>query len=60
MIKGDKEYIGDGVYAEYDGNMGIWLTTENGYFVTNKIYLEDTVFYDLQLYWKRMREEDKD
>lgn len=33
-----KVYIGDGVYAEYDG-FGVWLTTqrENG---AHRIYLE--------------------
>ena len=36
-----KVYIGDGVYAEYDG-FGVWLTTEreNG---THRIYLEPSM-----------------
>ena len=38
-------YIGDGVYAEYDG-FGVWLTTEreNG---THRIYLEPQMIEDL-------------
>lgn len=34
-----KQYLGDSVYVEYDG-YGVWLTTENGFGPTNKIYLE--------------------
>lgn len=43
-----KQYIGDSVYAEYDG-MGIWLTTENGLpdDPSNKIYLEPIVWAQL-------------
>jgi hypothetical protein len=42
-----KRYIGDGVYAEYDG-FGYWLTTENGVSVTNRIYLEPEVWEALK------------
>jgi len=35
-----KKYIGDGVYASRDNNGIVCLTTENGYSVTNTIYLE--------------------
>jgi hypothetical protein len=41
-----KRYIGDGVYAEYDGYQ-IVLTTENGYEVTNRIALEPSVLDSL-------------
>lgn len=37
-----KQYIGDGVYADYDGYM-ICLTTEDGVDIKNKIYLEPVV-----------------
>ncbi len=39
-----KVYLGDSVYAEFDG-YGVWLTTENGYpdDPRNKIYLEPMV-----------------
>lgn len=32
-------YLGDGVYAKFDGH-GIWLTSENGVDVLDKIYME--------------------
>ena len=37
-----KTYLGDGVYAEFDG-YGIKLTTENGVEVSNSIYVEPEV-----------------
>lgn len=37
-----KDYMGDGVYANFDG-FGIILTTENGAYATNTIYLEPQV-----------------
>ncbi len=47
-----KVYIGDGVYAEYDG-LGVWLTTEreNG---EHRIYLEPQMLdsiHDLITAW---------
>ena len=41
-----KSYVGDGVYAVYDG-CGVWLTAENGAMVTDAIYLEPEVFVSL-------------
>ena len=42
-----KTYLGDGVYAEFDG-FGIVLTTENGSPIpTNTIYLEPSVLQAL-------------
>lgn len=37
-----KTYIGDGVYAEYDG-FGVWLTTQRGD-VEHHIHLEPDMF----------------
>jgi hypothetical protein len=37
-----KTYLGDGVYASFDGYT-INLTTENGISVTNSIYMEPEV-----------------
>jgi len=37
-----KTYIGDGVYAEFDG-YGVVLTTENGIEETNRIVLEPEI-----------------
>lgn len=39
MSKAEKQYIGDGVYAEFDG-WALLLTTENGIEATNTIVLE--------------------
>lgn len=39
MTADTKEYIGDGIYAAFDGYMLI-LTTENGVEVTNRIGIE--------------------
>ena len=49
MNEETKEYIGDGVYAKFDG-FGVILTTENGFEATNKIYLEPQVLDALQNY----------
>lgn len=44
-----KTYLGDGVYAEFDG-YGIVLTTEDGISVTNRIVLEFDVYEMLVKY----------
>lgn len=46
-----KVYLGDGVYANYDGYMVV-LTTENGISATNTIYLEPEVLAALDRYVK--------
>jgi len=38
-----KDYLGDSVYANYDG-YHIWLTTNNGFGATNTIALEPSVY----------------
>ena len=38
-----KEYLGDGVYAAYDG-YGMWLTAEDGIRVLGGIYIEPGVW----------------
>ena len=46
-----KEYLGDGVYAAFDGDReSIVLTTENGISVTNTIYLEPEILEALKRY----------
>lgn len=42
-----KTYLGDSVYAEYDG-WQIKLCTENGYGANNIIYLEPEVYINLE------------
>lgn len=44
-----KDYLGDGVYADYDG-FAIVLTTENGIENANTIYLEPHVLTALNRY----------
>jgi hypothetical protein len=44
-----KEYIGDGVYIDFDG-FALVLTTEDGLNVTNRIVLEDSVYSALTEY----------
>jgi hypothetical protein len=50
----EKVYLGDGVYAYFDG-YGIMLTSENGLAVTNKIYLEQDVLKALTDFNKKVR-----
>jgi len=46
MNNREKYYLGDGVYAEFDG-YHIVLTTENGDSITNTIYLDPEVVRSL-------------
>ena len=41
--KGQKRYLGDGVYIDFDG-FALVLTTEDGISVTNRIVLEEEVY----------------
>lgn len=45
-----KDYLGDGVYAEFDRFGDIILTTENGIATTNRIVLEPEVWLKLVQY----------
>jgi Holliday junction resolvase len=53
-----KRYLGDGVYAEYDGRM-IKLTTEDGISTTNTIYLESEVVQSLMSFLEELRGQTK-
>lgn len=52
----NKAYLGDGVYAEFDG-AGVVLTTQDGVSIQNTIFLEPEVFENLTKYgealWKQ-------
>jgi hypothetical protein len=48
-----KEYLGDSVYADFDG-FQIVLTTENGYGATNTIYMEPDVVAAFLKYKERV------
>ena len=49
-----KQYIGDGVYADWDG-FHIVLTTEDGLSVSNRIFLEDSVLEAFDRYRKQLK-----
>lgn len=51
----EREYLGDAVYAEFDGYQ-IWLHTSNGIFDTNSIALEPETMRKLLDYHKRVEE----
>lgn len=53
MNKHPKQYLGDGVYAQYDG-FHIVLTTEDGISVGNQIYLDPRVLAALDEYRKQL------
>ena len=50
-----KEYLGDGVYCDYDGFYFI-LTTEDGISITNTIYLEPGIIERFLKYLKAQEE----
>jgi hypothetical protein len=54
MPKPTKEYLGDGVYAAFDG-FGIVLTTENGLSTQNVIVLEPEVIAKLEAYIAKLK-----
>ena len=51
-----KEYLGDAVYADYDG-YSVILTTSNGIEDTNSIYLEPIVIKHLKEFFKKVGHE---
>jgi hypothetical protein len=55
QAQASRTYLGDGVYATYDG-YSVVLTTENGIVVTNTIYLERFVFDALLMFARRLNE----
>jgi len=48
-----KVYLGDSVYADFDG-AGVELTTDNGMGASNTIFLEPAVVVKLVEYLERM------
>lgn len=51
----NKAYLGDGVYAEFDGRL--ILTTEDGIGATDRIVLEPEVYLMLTTYVRSVRVE---
>jgi len=54
MDNAEKQYIGDGVYVDFDG-LHIVLTTENGIATTNTVYLCPKTLSELEGYVERLR-----
>ena len=54
-----KRYLGDGVYADYDG-YHVVLTTEDGISTTNKICLDPNVMEALVDYIKKLNGDEND
>ena len=52
------DYLGDAVYAEFDG-YGVWLRANDHRekFCTDKVYLEPPVLEALNRFYKRMKGE---
>ena len=46
----EKQYLGDGAFAEFDGN-GINLSTEDGIRTTNRVYMEPEVAHNFLRYF---------
>jgi hypothetical protein len=59
MSQNQKEYLGDSVYAQFDG-YGITLTTENGLPTdpSNAIFLEPAVLVALERFVKILERKD--
>ncbi len=51
----DKVYLGDSVYAQFDGYV-VTLTTENGYGPSNTIHLEPAIIQNLNSFVKQAYE----
>ena len=54
MSNWPKEYLGDGVYAQFDGYQ-TWIWTSNGIEESPKIALEPGVLFALNRFDQRMR-----
>lgn len=48
----ETQYLGDGVYARFDG-YGVWLLANHHEYPTDEIYLEPAVLAALNLVWGR-------
>ena len=55
MTESGKVYLGDGLYAQFNG-FGIILTAENGVRVTNIVYLEMEVYEELKRFAEPLME----
>ena len=56
-MSSNKIYLGDAVYAEFDG-YGVIMTTENGFYTENTIYLEPNVLNNLNKFYMSQIQDD--
>ena len=56
MSKKHKEYLGDAIYADWDG-MHVILTTGDGIYESDRILLNEDVFKKLTNYYETKRDE---
>lgn len=54
----NKEYLGDGVYVDFDG-YHIVLTTEDGVSATNTIFMDGAVITQLEAYIAKLKAQGK-
>ena len=52
----NKQYIGDGVYVEVENGM-LKLTTDDGVYSNNTIYLDSDVLGNLQKYIEELKKQ---
>lgn len=52
-MRGSRDYLGDGLYVEYDG-LQVRLFTSNGLSVTNEVFLEPGVLTNFLIWVKRL------
>lgn len=57
---GEKEYLGDSVYAQMEPDGTVKLTTENGFGPSNTIYLDHWTLAALNNYVERMTQQRKE
>jgi len=56
VMSAEKRYLGDGVYASFDG-YHVWIWTSDGIRESEKIALESTVLFALNTYDRDMRKQ---
>lgn len=53
----NQEYLGDGVYAEWDG-YGVWIYTSNGIENSDRIYIEQETLQSLNAFFDNKLDEE--
>ena len=55
MATNETQYLGDGVYARFDG-FGVWLLANDVVYPSDRIYIEPAVLRALNMMWQRWTE----